>query len=237
MSNISIKLAAMLTDIAGDSEGFAKQIRKFSEEIEETDDSEIRKKVAHLLNTAEWTYLKAKYLTYFVTENCETEGIEPAIELKSSLTVYSGDYLVFELSPMANLRKRHERTGLGRVTFHEVLTLSSEYSRQFGKTSYVHPVVKFIHHVTEEDYRNGWIPDADNLDSSKALDALVTGLIIPDDSCLALDLIHEGVISERTYTEMHVYEKGKKKTKKPVKTITKFTPNGTRLNSYTFSPV
>ena len=237
MKDRSGKLTAMLRDIAGDSANFSEHCSEFIKEKKELSDEEIRREVAHLLNEAEWTYLKAKYLVYFAAVKSETEGTIPAIEMPTSLTVYSDRYLVYELFPMANLRKKDERTGLGRVTYHEVLSLSVSYRKEFGFPSYEHPVVKFIHYVKEEDYYNGWIPDSDNLDCSKAIDGLVAGYIIPDDSCLAIDLIHEGRLSDRTYTEIHVYEKGRKQPKKAIKTITKYMPNGTQVNSYSFTPV
>lgn len=237
MSERNGKLAAMLKDIAGDAANFSGECLKFSEEYEELSDDEILRRTAHLLNGSEWTFLKSKYLAYFVSVKNETEGEVKEIELNGSLDIYDIDYLVFNLSPMVNLRKKHERTGLGRVTFHEVLSLISEYRREYPGFTFNHPVVKFIHHVTEDDYQNGWIPDADNLDTAKAVDALVTGILIADDSCLAMDIVHEGVISDRAFTEMQVYEKGKKRPKKVQKSITSFAPDGTRLNEYSFSPV
>ena len=230
------ELISEIEDLEG---SFIRKLGKLKDILGTEDLEREESKIRGLLMTSEETYLKTKALVFYISELAEERGGDlPKVELASSIEMYSDEAFLFRLPPMRSVRKRNEKTNLGRAMWHEMMTLISAAREECPlPTNLTDPVIKFVHHVSSEDAEKRFIPDPDNLDTSKVIDALEAGALIANDSILDITIIQEGKISDKSETEVYIYTKNHEKDYEncPI-FIMNFAKIGNRANSYNFTP-
>ncbi len=163
-----------------------------------------RKLIKSFLIKYEKGYLNAKDLLYH-TADLPEDAAEYEDSCISSLTAYSDDAFLFTLPPMRSFRKKEEASGLGNYMWQLVWDLLLDYDKRYGIKNLKNPTVMFVHEISAEDKNKRYVPDPDNLDCSKVLDALHDGGLIKSDSVLAITLIHKGKIAEKSQTQVFVF--------------------------------
>ena len=155
---------------------------------------------------SEKLFLRAKALTNFATSREETQLTGKEIRIFSSDTYElkcAQDGYVLILPPMVSQYKLNRRMQEGKTIYFLVLDLIKRYEKEQGKISrFDRAGISFIHFI-DIDLPEVSVPDPDNIDIKKVIDAL-QGSVIAEDNLLHLELEHRAYLSSQPHTEVYV---------------------------------
>ncbi len=166
---------------------------------------------------SEKLFLRSKALTNFAAAG---EEILPGKEVR----IFSGDIYelrkikdgyVLMLPPMVSQYKLNRRMQEGKAIYFLVLDLIKHYEKEHGKIARLDRAeISFIHFI-DMNLPEISVPDPDNIDIKKVIDAL-QGSVISEDNLLHIELIHRAHLSTEPHTEVYVKRLGKLEQKNSV---------------------
>ncbi len=209
MLRVTEEYKALAEELLKKSETVSERLSFLSENLGDVRPARAKNEIIKLLKDTETISLKARSFIDCIESDADEKADDPARAHIGRLEVYPGNAYLFVLPPLKSFRKKAETTGLGKLMRSEVLGLVAEYRESGNKVEVIeNPVVHFVHHVRKETAAEGYLPDPDNLEASKIIDALQDTFVIKNDNILSLTLVHEGLLSESDETYVYVYEKG-----------------------------
>lgn len=121
----------------------------------------------------------------------------------------AADTYTLILPPMISQYKLERRLQEGRAIYQMVLFLIKDYiAKEEGEIeAFDEATITFAHYI-DKDNPESTVPDPDNIDIKKVIDAM-HGLLIESDNLLHLSLYHDSCLASWPHTEVTV-KKGKK---------------------------
>ena len=154
---------------------------------------------------SEKLFLRAKALTNFA-EGKEVLLPGKAAKIFSSETYElskTADGYVLMLPPMVSQYKINRRMQEGKAIYFLVLDLVRRFEKEHGRvTCFDRAEISFIHFI-DINLPEVSVPDPDNIDIKKVIDAL-QGSVISEDNLLHLELEHRAYLSSQPHTEVYV---------------------------------
>lgn len=174
---------------------------------------ELHAKIRTYVAQSEIFFLSGKKLINFIEHESLKISAEQKLHIygkwmdnRYSLKKIERGYL-FILPPMTSQYKRERRLQEGRAIYEMVLYLIDEFQKEESLECFSDADITFRHYI-DRNLPEISVPDADNVDIKKVIDAM-QGFIIKSDNLLHLNLSHEGFLSDWAHTEIYVKERKK----------------------------
>lgn len=158
------------------------------------------------VSKSEKIFLKSKglvNLTACENEEPKEQGVTREYFADEYYLKKSGDSYVLILPPMVSQYKLERRMQEGKAIYFLTLDLIKNYERNVGKLEIFDRACITFYHFVDINLPEISVPDPDNIDIKKVIDAL-QGSIITSDNLLHINLAHKAYLSPYPHTEIYV---------------------------------
>lgn len=176
--------------------------------------TKVNQDIKKYIRQSEDMYFRSKRIVNFLEED-ETDNITKSEifdewnnnkEYKLEVTE-NGEYLL-TLPPLISQHMLDVRKSEGAAIKFLVQRLIKEFTEQGNELELFYDATIEFYHFIDRNKPEYAVPDPDNVDVKRVIDAL-HGLIIESDNLLHLNLVHYGFESHKTYTKILI-KKGKR---------------------------